>query len=1310
MSIKIHTRLRWAILILSVCSFFALGWISYNNIKQKILQFEHEFQNYLSKKFNAKVEIEGLITKWHFSQPSIMLKNLIIYDAIESNKQVLNIKNLDFELSLLRSLYNFSPSFKKIDVQEGEINLNLKNGVFFVKEINQKSTESFFDSILQIISNQNNISIENFNVKLKVLDTNNPLHLDYNIKKLLYIDNQKDKDILAEIYSDKDLSSIQLVSKISENTFYNWHDGKISGNINVAVKSSESLKPVFNSFMAKHKKISLEGIQFDSKFSFEKNVNDEWQISGNLNIHNGKLINHNRALKKDLTIKKLTTDFQINLYEDVNKIWLTKTKMNINGIDTGKQNYIASLSKKKYLLGEDNQSVILKLDYVKFSTLSALLSHSNVLKTQQNLLFNINPRGTLNDIVVEFDVNNFKDSFLLNAQLKNTSIEAWEKIPHISNLTGKITATSTGGHLYFNSKGLKVAFINFFEKPMLFKKSQGVINWELSESGFDIFAEALELQNEAGKFKTNFDLFLPYKNQYNTTNKIDKLIALSIFVDSLSAVEAIHYLPQKIMDTKLINWLENSIIDGKLINSNFYLNSRIGSKNEITWQLKSQLENGALNYENDWPSLKNLSGNLSINNNLLELDLKSLKTRELTSNKVTVKLPISNKNKTNKILNIQTVMQGQANKFKDFAFNSPIKKAKPLENIHLWKPDGDVSLDLNLDLPLQKIDNFDFTATATIQNAKLELEHLKLKLNNIAGKVKLKRNTGFYDSNLTAYLFDSPINMNISTNTANKNTIKASGSIATTSIFQWLEQSKPTWINGAFDYTAELQFAKNDSMQVNIYSDLKGLSIETPKPFVKTAQQKLPAHLNFISMDDALHLKFNTEENINIILKKDKNSREFQSNIHFGNHEDNYLPTSGISVTGSYPFLDLTPWKAWFSKHIEKQTNGKFSKELPKFKMKDFFIEKLIYDQLTLQNTYVSAHTDKEIVAVLLRNDYIGEGSIFFPTSTKQLPIRVHFKKLDSSRDNLAKLGLLSPTQNNKSISSTDSSRLILKKYKEQLPMHIDIQVDELFQNSKQIGSLKTTLILNKDSINASNISASIGGFYIAGNLLWQELDKQEGISSFKGRLLSNKLNESLSWWGYGGQIDSKNADYNINITWPGTFNQFSTQNMQGSVALDIKAGRVLSKELENANILRVFGILNFETIKRRLRLDFSDLFSAGLAFDKITGKANFKNGVVTISEPITLKGPSANIMLSGTIELIKDKLDMAMIVTLPLSENIPVISLLLGQPQVAGLVYLFDKLIKQNKFSSVRYEIKGSRESPKIKLDKLFSSKVKNR
>src|SRR5690606_15256613 len=114
--------------------------------------------------------------------------------------------------------------------------------------------------------------------------------------------------------------------------------------------------------------------------------------------------------------------------------------------------------------------------------------------------------------------------------------------------------------------------------------------------------------------------------------------------------------------------------------------------------------------------------------------------------------------------------------------------------------------------------------------------------------------------------------------------------------------------------------------------------------------------------------------------------------------------------------------------------------------------------------------------------------------------------------------------------------------------------------------------------------------------------------------------------------------------------------------------------------------------IGRRLRLDFSDLFGKGLSYDRIKGELSATEGVYLTKEPITITGPSSNLELDGRLDMVRDRIDAKLLVTLPVSNNLPLAALIAGAPAIGGALFVVDKLLGDRvaRFASVQYKVEG--------------------
>src|SRR5690606_1490939 len=85
-----------------------------------------------------------------------------------------------------------------------------------------------------------------------------------------------------------------------------------------------------------------------------------------------------------------------------------------------------------------------------------------------------------------------------------------------------------------------------------------------------------------------------------------------------------------------------------------------------------------------------------------------------------------------------------------------------------------------------------------------------------------------------------------------------------------------------------------------------------------------------------------------------------------------------------------------------------------------------------------------------------------------------------------------------------------------------------------------------------------------------------------------------------------------LDIDWPGSPDDLSLSELSGSVSARLDDGVILEQN-NSAQLFRIFNLLNTVTLWRRLRLDFTDLYERGVAFDAISGKAQIINGLLTL-------------------------------------------------------------------------------------------------
>ncbi len=269
----------------------------------------------------------------------------------------------------------------------------------------------------------------------------------------------------------------------------------------------------------------------------------------------------------------------------------------------------------------------------------------------------------------------------------------------------------------------------------------------------------------------------------------------------------------------------------------------------------------------------------------------------------------------------------------------------------------------------------------------------------------------------------------------------------------------------------------------------------------------------------------------------------------------------------------------------------------------------------------------------------------------------------------------------------------------------LDVRITEVWQGSQALGRWSFKARPEADGLRFSELDLNLKGLQVTGNGGWRMA--AAGTSSwYKGRLQGKDLADVLLAWGYAPSASSQSFRVDVDGRWPGSPAWANLKRFSGRMDSALRKGQFAEVQT-SASALRVFGLLNFNSIGRRLRLDFSDLLGKGLSYDRVKGVLVADDGVFVTREPITLTGPSSNLELNGTLNMVDERIDAKLLVTLPVTNNLPLAALIVGAPAIGGALFIVDKLLGDRvaRFASVQYDVQGPLQNPKISFDKPFEA-----
>ena len=229
----------------------------------------------------------------------------------------------------------------------------------------------------------------------------------------------------------------------------------------------------------------------------------------------------------------------------------------------------------------------------------------------------------------------------------------------------------------------------------------------------------------------------------------------------------------------------------------------------------------------------------------------------------------------------------------------------------------------------------------------------------------------------------------------------------------------------------------------------------------------------------------------------------------------------------------------------------------------------------------------------------------------------------------------------------------------------------------------------------------------LGAQLMWMRDADGSESSQFIGRLAGDDLGKVLQAWGQEAAIESRSAVFDTALRWSGSPAMVSPNGMNGEIRIDIRNGRFLrASDNAGTSLLRLLSLFNFDTWARRLRLDFSDLVQSGLTFDQVHGEVYFEgDGELLIAVPIQVEGPTSELQMAGRVNLRREDLNLTLVATLPVGNNLAFVAALAGGLPAAAGVYLISKVFKKqvDRVASVSYRISGEWSDPEVRFDRLF-------
>ena len=897
-------------------------------------------------------------------------------------------------------------------------------------------------------------------------------------------------------------------------------------------------------------------------------------------------------------------------------------------------------------------------------------------------LDNLKFTGALTNVLLDFRPRVEGDKKLtFAANLDKLGFNAYHGAPAAGNVSGAISGDLGQGELRLATDNFMLHLAPIFAKPWTYNKANALLTWHLDSEGFTLIAPYIKVLGDEGKIAADFLIRLHFS--HDQEDYMDLRVGM---VDGDGRYTG-KYLPVA-LSPALDSWLRTAVVSGAVDQGFFQYQGSLDHGAVDAARVISlffKVRNATLDFQPGWPSLTGVDGNVFVENSGVRI--KASKAQMLDTQV------------SNVLVNIPHVPAGQnSHLFVDGDFNGTlgdgvkILQTAPLGTASTfagWTGDGPLQGKLKLDVPLVKGQESKIAVDFTTDNARLKIADPSLEFSQLGGTFRFDSSKGLTGKGIKAQAFDRPITAEIVADGkpgALVTRINASGQVAQKRLNDWMGVTQPLPVSGDLPYQLQVTLSGADS-QLKINSNLKGLVIDLPAPFGKTADDTRDSEFRMTLQGP--ERRFNAlYGNLASLAFSSPPGKltEGRGELLLGEGVAALPDAKGFRVRGALSELDVTPWKAAAARYSGNSDTGDSVSKL--LSGVDLQIGKLIALGTTLDQARVQVKRDGAAWNLNLDSS-VAKGSATLPDAkTTPIGINMQYVRLPAP-DPTAAVVENAPDP----LADVDPR---------QIPA-MNININQLFQGDQLVGAWSLKVRPTTNGIQLADLNMGLKGMSLLGDGGWEGAP---GASSswYKGRVNGKNLADVLKAWGFAPTVTSEDFELNVDGRWPGSPAWVGLKRYSGSLDATLNRGQFVEVE-GGAQALRVFGLLNFNSIGRRLRLDFSDLLGKGLSYDKVKGLLVASDGVYVTRTPITLAGPSSNLELDGTLDMVKDRVDAKLLVTLPVTNNLPIAALIVGAPAIGGALFLVDKLLGDRvaRFASVQYKVEGPWKEPKITFDKPF-------
>jgi len=825
----------------------------------------------------------------------------------------------------------------------------------------------------------------------------------------------------------------------------------------------------------------------------------------------------------------------------------------------------------------------------------------------------------------------------LNAGFERASIAALPAAqnrpgqPGFSNLTGRVQWRDQGGRLQISSTEASIVLPGVLTEPAVnLDQLSADVQWRFENGATALNIDQLRFANADLAGELSGTLQIP-------DSKVAATADLTGRLQRAEAKRIPRYLPTR-LGPELRAWLASALQGGQARDVKMRLQGRLDrfpfvKPADGTFRVDVPVREVRLAYAEGWPVAEAMTGDLTFAGNGMTVRLDSAQIFGLRLSAVNASIADFDRS----VLRLDLLGTGPAQEMVRFSNESPLN-ARLGGVTNSVQTTGDARVNVRLSLPLAQLDQTSVNGGIQFAGNSVAFESAIPPLTQVQGYLDFS-DRGFALRELRGIFLGGPIALEADTQTRGTASsqpidLRATGTVSAAGLRQLVDNELLRRLSGNTRYEAQLNI-QGASTRLRVKSDLIGLGSVLPAPFAKSAEAPLPLALEMRPMA-ATGATGATGDEITARLGE---SIRMAFERRLDPAAKKWLPTRGILAIGNEPTLPETGFAVRVDSDIldvDQWSQVLGDSRLPDAPSKGPDLVSVLPSVVTIRAkdlVIAGRHLQDAVVGATRAGGY-------WRANVRSRGIDGYFNWRDALPGQpigtlTARFGRLVIPESRRS----DVALMLADALPDRLP-GLDVAAEEL--------------ILGESNLGAFQLIASNGGS--ATDPVWQ-------IETLSLRNPGGKLTATGRWGGEGAvrpedRVTRLNFDLEVldsarllstfglvdlirggggringELTWKGLPMAWESRMLGGQLALEIGRGQFLKAD---PGLAKLIGVLNLQSLPRRLQFDFRDVFAEGFAFDRISGRVAIKDGVARTSD-LRMQGISALVAIRGSADIAQE-------------------------------------------------------------------------